>query len=218
MNTKITKRKQRILDVARESFYLRGYDETTFELVAAQAETSTSLIRYHFEDKASLAQQVYIHCLYELRDTYQEKAERLYPGVPFQVLSVAFSFALMDYFRADRNALSFYFDTCANMLDRIDSVLYSTYEEVLSKSQTDSVEPTQVQLSTIVSSFATVGLTKAFAEKTVDLDDESFFHYYFKINMLPFDLSEAEADTLFREAFSLYKKVYVAYLPNFCWE
>lgn len=53
--------KQIIIEAAKELFYQKGYEETTFSDICKIADVNRGLITYHFKTKASLANLVFQH-------------------------------------------------------------------------------------------------------------------------------------------------------------
>ncbi len=60
--------KKRIIEVVKEQFYKRGYNETSYRSIAEECGISRALVQYHFPKKESLAEAFMTDILDECMD------------------------------------------------------------------------------------------------------------------------------------------------------
>ena len=73
--------KRKIEEASRTLFYRHGYNNTTYAQVAKMAGVNLGTIVYHFKSLDHLANMIYQDIVYQRKDVYMKKLERLFePG------------------------------------------------------------------------------------------------------------------------------------------
>lgn len=98
----------KIIDVATRLFYDRGYDKTTFDMIAEECGVAKSLITYHFKTKLNLAVEIFDDNRLQTIAIVNRKISESGIDVPLNAIPSIFDRIALRQLRADRKVYEFF--------------------------------------------------------------------------------------------------------------
>lgn len=217
-NTEVKSKSKRneILAAARTLYYNRGMDEVSFDEISKECSITKSLIRYHFESKANLANELFGKYSKEHANILFQKAYALGKKYSVYEMSVAFSLLCVKYYKEDQNSLRFFIQlfSCTFALET--SGIEDFYK-MAGFGPLNKMDKDVLHMKYIGGQYAARGLIYHYAIGNIQCSEEEFEHYYIKLEMMDI-MPEEKINRLIERAHELIDEVNIRFLPNFIWE
>ena len=200
--------KRKIEEAARTLFYRHGYNNTTYAQVAKMAGVNLGTIVYHFKSLDHLADMIYQDIVYQRKDVYVKKLDRIFEPGTFSKSAIDLAQyrintqTYADYpnyarFVSERMLISSTWNSPA-----FDYSLYNICREYkLSITMNEYMLQKYLFLP-----YATIAVS-ALNRGDIDLSVDEIFEYQCKIRLMSYGMKDEDIEALLKDVKTIADKV-----------
>jgi AcrR family transcriptional regulator len=210
MSNNNSENKKKILNIAQNLFYERGFNETSFAEIAKECTVTKAIIYSHFKSKLHLGGAVFGNYSREMANTYFKKVYEQFPLSKNEAIFNAYALLCIDFYKEEKNAFRFYEQFFSNSI--IDTVVgVEDFYRFSGYSLPNDIR----HMLYIGSNYAARALIYHYVTGDIKCDREIFEKYYLFNPFYFLSPEQGKLDELYNEAKFIYNEVTVEFLPNF---
>lgn len=207
-------KKEKILEAAKRLYYQKGFNETSMDEIAQQADVQKSLVQYHFVTKANLGNEIYgDYSLAQFR-VFSEKTEHLKKKYSQSEKLIAYTLKTVEYLCQDEKAFRFYREYFSTAFEHVTARLEELSELT---GLFRKVDKKQLHASYIGIQYALRGIIYHYIIGEIELDKKEFEHFLVSMLLSSGVYGELDCDAVLKAVHSINNSIDISFCENFVW-